>query len=92
MSWTVELGPRAARELRKLAPAARLQVLTELKTLAGDPHPPGPKSKRLRGFKSPTYRFRSGDYRAVYRVEGSVVRIAAIFHRRDLEKELGTLR
>lgn len=92
MRWAVELGPRAERELRKLDPTARLQVLTHLKTRAADPYPPAAKSKKLRGFESPTYRFRSGDYRAVYRVEGNIVKVAAIFHRRDLEKELGTLK
>ena len=91
MSWAVELGPRAARDARKLDPAVRLQVLLDLQGLKTNPHPAAPKSKKLKGFKDPTYRLRSGEFRAVYRIVGRSVIIAAIFHRRDLDRELKTL-
>ncbi|MBI2890740.1 MAG: type II toxin-antitoxin system RelE/ParE family toxin [Nitrospirae bacterium] len=89
MKWAIEVSPKAHRQLRKLDPPARLQVLDDLLSLQNDPCPPSPKSRKLRGFRIATYRFRSGDYRAIYRVDGGKVVIGAVFHRKDLEREVG---
>ena len=92
MSWAVELSPHAERQLRKLDPAIRLQILTALQTLGRDPFPAPPLSKKLKGFKVATFRLRTGEYRAVYRAEGRTVTVGAVFHRRDLVREIRTLR
>lgn len=81
MRWEIEFAPKAERQLKKLDPPTRLQVLNDLLVLKENPYPAPPKGKKLRGFKVPTYRFRSGDYRAIYRVLGSKVVIGAVFHR-----------
>lgn len=41
-----------------------------------------PLRQSLRGYRS----LRTGDYRTVYRIDGNLVRIVAIRHRRDVYK------
>lgn len=60
--------------------------------LEGDPIGAPPRVKRLRGFGSPLYRLRSGDYRVLYRVEADLVTVMRIIDRKDLERELRRLR
>lgn len=88
MRWEIDFAPKAERQLAKFDPPTRLQILTDLLSLKEDPYPPPPKGKKLKGFKDPTYRFRSGDYRAIYRVFGSKIVIGSVFHRKDLEREV----
>jgi mRNA-degrading endonuclease RelE of RelBE toxin-antitoxin system len=64
----VEVARPAQTQLGKLPPDLRLKILHELQALGEDPFPGRPKSKRLVGFKVPTFRVRIGDYRAVYRI------------------------
>jgi mRNA-degrading endonuclease RelE of RelBE toxin-antitoxin system len=42
--------------------------------------------KKLKGFRPPLYRLRSGDYRVLYRVLGDTVTIMRVIDRKDLEK------
>jgi mRNA-degrading endonuclease RelE of RelBE toxin-antitoxin system len=69
-----------------------LRILRELQTLGEDPFPGPPKSKRLVGFKVPTFRLRIGDYRAVYRIIEDVIVILAIVARKDLDRVIRGLR
>jgi len=92
VKWAVELAPKAERQLAKIDPKLRLQILRDLLQLRSGPYQSPPKVKKLRGFSVPTYRFRSGDYRAIYRIEGSVVVVGSVIHRRDLEREVRTTR
>ncbi len=82
----VEVARPAQTQLTKLPPDLRLRILHELQTLGEDPFPGPPKSKRLVGFKVPTFRLRIGDYRAVYRIIEDVIVILAIVARKDLDR------
>ena len=92
MSWGVDLSPRAEKQIGKFDPRIRLQVLEDLKSLSKEPFPKPPRGKKLKGFGTPTYRLKSGDYRAVYRPVDETMVILAVFDRKDLEKELHSLR
>jgi mRNA-degrading endonuclease RelE of RelBE toxin-antitoxin system len=92
VKWSVELAPKAQRQLARTDPTLRLHILQDLLELRDDPRPGPPKVKKLRGFSVPTCRFRSGDYRAIYRIEGNVVVVGSVIHRRDLEREVRALR
>jgi len=69
-----------------------LKTLHELQALGENPFPGPPKSKRLVGFKVPTFRLRIGDYRAVYRIIENVILILALVARKDLERIIRGLR
>ncbi len=82
----VEVARPVQTQLVKLPPDLRLKILHELQALGENPFPGPPKSKRLVGFKVPSFRLRIGDYRAVYRIIEDVIVILAIVARRDLDR------
>lgn len=83
MAYRIELAPSAARELRKLDPAARRRVQAVVELLADDPRPPS--ATRLVGG-SGEWRVRTGDHRVVYAIEDDVllVLVVRVGHRRDV--------
>ena len=88
----VEVARPAQTHLAKLPPDLRLKILHELQALGENPFPGPPKSKRLVGFKVPTFRLRIGDYRTVYRIIEDVIVILAIVARKDLDRIIRALR
>lgn len=80
MQYTIELKPRAEKDLKKLDRNTAHQIITALEKLqdnfAGD-------VKRLTNF-TPEYRLRSGNYRILFELE-SVNRVVVyrIRHRRE---------
>lgn len=89
--FSVELTRTAMRDLDRLPLAQRDQVTGDLRTLAETPIGRPPRIKRLRGFPFPLYRLRSGDYRALYRIEKTLITVMRVIHRKDLEKALRRL-
>ena len=86
MTHRVEVAPAAARQLRKLAPAARRRVQAAIELLAGQPRPSG--AKRLVGGAG-EWRVRTGDYRIVYEIRNDVllVLVVAVGHRREIYRD-----
>lgn len=70
MTYRIEVGPAAARQLRKLDAPARRRVLAAVELLAQDPRPTG--SRKLAGGEG-EWRVRTGDYRIVYEVNDGVL-------------------
>lgn len=66
-------------------------MVRRLAELEENPRPRGDTIKRLQGFSIPTYRFRVGDYRAVFRVSGARVVLLRIVHRSQLMRALRDL-
>ena len=89
--YTVELSPRVIEDLQALSSDAAARILKKLRQLEDSPFPLGDTVKQLQGFETPTYRLRIGDYRAVYRIYGTVVVILRINHRSELERALRDL-
>jgi mRNA-degrading endonuclease RelE of RelBE toxin-antitoxin system len=89
--YTVELSPRALEDHQALSPDVAARILKTLRQLEASPLPRGDTVKHLQGFEAPTYRLRVGDYRAVYRIYGTVVVILRIMHRSELERALRDL-
>lgn len=83
MTFRIEVAPRAARQLRKLDPAARRRVQAALELLADEPRPPS--ATQLVGGAG-EWRVRTGDYRIVYEIrDGDLpVLVVAVGHRRDV--------
>ena len=89
--FTVELSPRALEDVQALSPEVAARIVRTLRQLEGSPFPRGETVKHLHGFGTPTYRLRIGDYRAVYRIYGTVVGILRIIKRSELERALRDL-
>ncbi len=83
MRYRVTLSETAVRQLRKLETAERGRIARALRALEADPFRPRPKAdiRALEGTDPKKYRLRVGDYRAVYAVVGSEVKVLEIFAR-----------
>ena len=77
MDYSIELKPKAEKDLKALPTTDRERVVERLRwlqdNLRGD-------VKRLTNY-SPEYRMRSGDYRVLFEVDGSRVIVYRILRR-----------
>jgi len=88
---TIHLAQSAAGDLEAIPDKLRNQIVEAIKSLAERPLSSGSTTKRLKGFKPPLYRLRSGDYRVLYRVQGSAILVMRIIDRKDLERTIKRL-
>jgi mRNA interferase RelE/StbE len=77
MKYTVELKPRAVKDLKGLPQADQRRMVEKLRLLATDLQG---DVKRLTDF-SPEYRLRVGTWRALFEVEGDKIVVYRILHR-----------
>lgn len=79
MNYQIDFKPRELKDLGVLPEADKRRVVTKIETLqrglAGN-------VKKLTHF-TPEYRFRVGDYRVLFEIEGSSVVIYRVLHRRE---------
>lgn len=90
--YSVEVTPRAARQIKKLPPEARGQILEAIEGLADDPRPHG--CKKLQGVPD-LYRIAvAHDYRVVYQVGDAVILVVIVKtgHRREVYERLDEIR
>jgi mRNA interferase RelE/StbE len=87
----IVLTDHAVADLDSLPIRLRLQVAQDIASLARDPLPPRPGTKKLKGYRPPLYRLRAGDYRVLYRVVRNTVTIIRVIDRRDLERSLDSI-
>ena len=82
-AYRIEVSPAAARQLRKLDPAARRRVQAAVELLADEPRPA--RAKELMGGDG-EWRVRTGDFRIVYEIKDQVllVLVLAVGHRREV--------
>lgn len=78
----VLLESSAERDLRKLPVEVFERVISEIRSLAREPRPPG--SRKLSGSKH-DWRVRVGEYRILYEIDDRVreVRVMRVRHRRE---------
>jgi mRNA interferase RelE/StbE len=77
----VEISHDAERSLRRLPQKHARQLIAAIRALREHPEPPA--SAPLQG--APFRRLRVGEYRVIYRVEGDVLKVAAVGKRNDAE-------
>ena len=82
MTYRVDLGRSAERELRALPLTVKDRVAATLQRLADDPKPHGARKLAY----GPGWRVRVGDYRVLYSIddEAGLVAVFAIGHRREV--------
>jgi len=90
--FRVSLTEHAVADLRDISSDFRDQVHRDLKTLESAPFPSGAFIKRLKGFRPPAYRLRSGDFRVLYHIEGENVTVLRIIDRKVLERTIKRLK
>jgi mRNA interferase RelE/StbE len=81
-AYRVFILPAAERQLRRIDPGPRRRIDAAILALVGEPRPHG--CRKMSG--SEEYRIRVGDYRILYEIEDTVLRvlIVKVGHRRDV--------
>jgi mRNA interferase RelE/StbE len=87
----VVLTDHAIADLEEVSREIRKQIQRDLKTLQTSPLPSGTQIKRLRGFRPPIYRLRSGDYRVLYHIREDRVTVLRMIDRKLLERVIKRL-
>lgn len=87
----VSLTRHAIADLGEIPKPLQDQILKNLQLLESAPLPSGTHIKRLKGFKPPVYRLRSGDFRVLYQIQSDVVTILRIIDRKLLERVIRRL-
>ena len=83
-AFSVEFTAAAQRDLKKLDPQVKLQLLKASAVLSQEPYPGAmSRIKMLVGISPRHYRLRVGDYRIIYRIEGAIVLVVRVAHRRE---------
>ncbi len=88
--FEVILAPAIQRDLRKLSKEMSSRILENMQELKRNPYPNGDKIKKIATSKG-EYRLRVGDYRVIYRIEGSKVVALRVVDRKDFDKILRDL-
>lgn len=88
----VVLTDHAITDLKSVSEDRRAQIHEDLVELKTDPFPIGTRIKRLRGFKVPIYRLRSGNFRVLYEIHAGTVTVLRIIDRKVLERVIKRLR
>jgi mRNA interferase RelE/StbE len=81
MAYTVELSPRAERDLKKMTRPAQVQVATALSAISENPRCYSVSKLTDRD----AYRYRSGDFRILFEIFDSILRVIvlSISNRKD---------
>jgi len=90
--FDIQLTKTAAGELDSIPDVLRRKIIEDIKILSTNPFLFRGAIKKLRGFKPPLYRLRSGDYRVLYRVHGDLVTIMRLIDRKNLERIIKRMR
>jgi mRNA-degrading endonuclease RelE of RelBE toxin-antitoxin system len=86
------LTEHAAVDLQKIPEDWWDHIHSDLRTLKSDPFPSGTHIKRLKGFRPPVYRLRSGDVRVLYRIQGNRVTSLRVINRKLLDRVIRRLK
>jgi mRNA-degrading endonuclease RelE of RelBE toxin-antitoxin system len=84
--FQVVLTEHAIADLEEISREVREKVQRDLKNLQTSPLPSGTQIKRLKGFRPPIYRLRSGNFRVLYRIREGEVTILRVIDRKILER------
>lgn len=89
--FALRFDERSRGDLRELSPDVASRIVRRLSEVEENPQPRGDTIKRLKGFVVPSYRFRVGDYRAIFRLAGTSVVVLRVVHRSELDRALRDL-
>jgi len=84
--FEIQLTSSAVDDLDCIPEISKKKIIPSIQKLSTAPFSPGPKIKKLKGFKPPIFRMRSGDFRVIYRVHDRTIVILRVIDRKDLER------
>jgi mRNA interferase RelE/StbE len=85
MNYNLFYTRRAEKDIKKLDPAIKHQIGKAILKLQNNPLE---HSEKLTDPKIGTYRFRIGDYRVIFDIEGKDIVILKVGHRKEIYKRL----
>jgi mRNA interferase RelE/StbE len=88
----IQLTSSAVDDLDCIPEIAKKKMIDSIQKLSTDPFPSGPNIKKLKGFKPPIYRIRSGDFRVLYRMYDKAIIILRVIDRKELERIIKRLK
>ena len=83
MSYKLAYTRRAEKDIRKLDLSVKHQISKALLKLQDNPLE---HSEKLTNPEIGTYRFRTGDYRVVFDIEGKDIVVLRVGHRKEIYK------
>jgi mRNA interferase RelE/StbE len=89
--FDIQLTYSAVDDLDCIPEPPKKNIIASIKKLSSNPFAPSPNIKKLKGFKPPIYRIRSGDFRVLYRVHDKTIIILRVIDRKDLERVIKKL-
>jgi mRNA interferase RelE/StbE len=85
MTYRLLYTSRAERDIKKLPPDIKRRIGQTLLRYKQAPHD---YSETLADTKLGTYRFRIGDYRVIFDIDGNEIIVLRVGHRRDIYRRL----
>jgi len=85
MNYNLIYTRRAEKDIKKLDPSTKSQIGKNILKLQNNPIE---HSEKLTDPKIGTYRFRIGDYRVVFDIDGNNVVILRIGHRKEIYRRI----
>lgn len=82
--YSYEFKIKALKQLKKLDKSVQRKIIEKMDLVSKEEILFS--NKRLTKFKIGSYRLRIGDYRLVYDIEGKMITILLLGHRRDIYK------
>jgi mRNA-degrading endonuclease RelE of RelBE toxin-antitoxin system len=91
-NFNIQITQSAIDDLDSAPNDLRKNILTDIKNLSSNPFPFGSNIKKLKGFKPPLYRLRSGGFRVLYRIGSHSITIMRVINRKELERVIKRLK
>ncbi len=85
MDYRLVYTRRAEKDIKKLDPTVKTSIGTSLLKLQDNPVQ---YSEKLTDPRIGTYRFRIGDYRVIFDIEGKDIVVLRVGHRKDIYRRL----
>ena len=83
MKYSLKIEGRAAKDLKSLDTRTQKRIIKKLKFYLNSKDPLA-YAKMLSDRKDADYRWRIGNYRAVFDVKGSTIRLLRVRHRKEV--------
>jgi len=89
--FDIQLTYSDVDDLDCIPESPKKKIIASIKKISSHPFAPSPDIKKLKGFKPPIYRIRSGDFRVLYKVHDKTIIILRVIDKKDLERVLKKL-
>jgi len=91
-TFSIQITQSTFHDLNNIQNDLRNKILLDIGNLSSDPFLFESNIKKLKGFKPPLYRLRSGDHRILYRVQGQLITTMRVIDRKELERVIKRLK